>query len=208
MRTYVSERQVEYWTSRQIEDFLMNEGFKLSVYPIDQRIERYLPADHIFESIKLFGLQYKVLYQNGGDHWRMSDQQHSMLKKFPWIYYGLSDLKSPRGFRNSLHYLRLCTNKVKLCGSNSSGLKLPFSLKNGYLRWAAFYKELLQCRKGVSITSKKELISSYLMPYIEEERPNHVTKRINEMADVFVINVELREALHLSPHPRLGSIEE
>lgn len=196
----------------------MNEGFKLSVYPIDQRIERYLPADHVFGgTVKLFGLQYKVLYQNqnGKDHWRMSYQQHSMLQKFPWIYYGLSDLKSPHGFRNSLHYLRLCTNKVKLCGSNSSGLKLSFPLKNRYTRWAEFYKELLQCRKGVSITSEKKLkkkLTSYLMPDIEEERPNHVTERINEMADVladvFVIDVESREALHLSPYLRLGAIEE
>ena len=192
----------------------MNAGFDMLVYPIDQIGERYLPADHIFGVgglVKLFGIQYKVLYQNGEDHWRMSTRQHSMLQNFPWIYYGLSDLKDPTGFRNSLHYLRLYKNNIRLCGNNHSVLKLPVSSKKLYTRWAMFYERLLQCDRGSKVNSKKELIS-YLMPYIEEERPDRVTERINEMADVladvFVINVKLRKAVHLSSQPRLGSIEE
>ena len=207
--TYVSERQVEYWTSRQIEDFFMNAGFDMLVYPIAQRDEKYLPADHIFGvggSAKLFGIQYKVLYQNGEDHWRMNARQHSMLKNFPWIYYGLSDLKSATGFRNSLHYLRLYNN-LRLCENNRFVSKLPVSSKKSYTRWAKFYERLLQCHRGCKVNSKEELIS-YLMPSIEEERPNRVIERINEMADVFVINVKSRKAVHLSSQPRLGSIEE
>ena len=194
----------------------MNAGFDMLVYPIDQINERYLPADYIFGVgglVKLFGIQYKVLYQNSEDHWRMSTRQHSMLKNFPWIYYGLSDLKNPTGFRNSLHYLRLYKNNIRLCGNNRSVLKLPVSSKKilhqmGY----AFYKRLLQCDRGVQKSNSKKELISYLMPYIEEERPNRVTDRINEMADVladvFVINVKLRKAVHLSSQPRLGSIEE
>lgn len=213
MTTYVPERQVEYWTSRQIEDFFMNEGFDLIVYPIDQSIERYLPADHIFESGKLFGLQYKVLYQNGGDHWRMREKQHSMLQKFSWIYYGLSDFKSlkpPHRCRNSLHYLQLCESNILsniLYKNNRFVSKLPISSKKSYTRWAIFYEKLLQCDRGCKVNSRKELISR-LMPYIEEGRPDHVSERINEMADVFVIDVKSQQAFHFSPYLPLESIEE
>ena len=210
MATYVPERQVEYWTSCQIEDFFKKAGFDMLVYPIGQSVERYLPADHIFDVdglVKLFGIQYKVLYKNGEDYWRMDARQHSTLQKFPWIYYGLSDLKSATEIKNSLHYLRLYNNKIRLCGNNRSVLKLPVSSKKFYTRWAAFYERLLQCDRGIRIESKEELIS-YLMPNPEEERPKHVTEMINEMADIFVINVKSRKAVHLPSQPRLGSIEE
>ena len=118
MATYVYERQVEYWTSRQIEDFLMNAGFCILPIPMEQRIEKYIPADFIFpatELVKLFGIQYKVLYKNGKDHWKLNKQQHDRLKKFPWISYGFSELKSITQARNSLHYLRLCKHNIPLC---------------------------------------------------------------------------------------------
>lgn len=35
-RTFVYERQVEYWTSRQIEEFFLNAGFDIVVYPVEQ----------------------------------------------------------------------------------------------------------------------------------------------------------------------------
>ena len=206
MTTYVSEREFEYSTSRQIEDVFRNAGFDMSVRPIDQNTERYLPSDHIFYVnglAKIFGIQYKVLYKNSEDHWRMDARQHSMLQKFPWIYYGLSDLKSASGIDNSLDHLRLYKNNIRLRENNRSMSKLPVSSRRSYTGWATFYDELLQCNRGFKVNSReklKEELISYLMPDIEDKRPNRVTERINEMADVFVINVKSRKALHLSSH--------
>lgn len=199
---YVPERQVEYSTSRQIEDFFKNAGFDTSVHLINQGIEKYLPYDHMFYVdglVKIFGIQYKVLYKNGEDHWIMKARQHSMLQKFPWIYYGLSDLKSATEIDNSLDHLRLYKNNIRLRQNNRFMSKLPASSRRSYTRWDTFYEGLLQCNRGFKVDSKEELIT-YLMPYIEEERSNRVIERINEMADVFVINVESRKALHLSSH--------
>ena len=206
MTTYISEREFEYSTSRQIEDVFKNAGFDMSVHPIDQKIERYLPSDHIFylnRLAKIFGIQYKVLYKNGEDHWRMNARQHSMLQKFPWIYYGLSDLKSATEIDNSLDHLRLYKNNIRLRENNRSMSKLPVSSRSSYTRWATFYEELLQCNRGFKVNSKgglKEELISYLMPDIGDKRPNRVTGRINEMADIFVVNVKSRKALHLSSH--------
>ena len=206
MTTYVSEREFEYSTSRQIEDVFRNAGFDMSVRPIDQNTERYLPSDHIFYFnglAKIFGIQYKVLYKNSEDHWRMDVRQHSILQKFPWIYYGLSDLKSATGIDNSLDHLRLYKNNIRLRENNRSMSKLPVSSRRSYTRWATFYDELLQCNRGFKVNSReklKEELISYLMPDIEDKRPNRVTERINEMADVFVINVKSRKALHFSSH--------
>ena len=47
-----------------------------------------------------------------------------------------------------------------------------------------------------------------LMPYIGEELPGRVTEVIGEMADIFVINVESKKAVHLSPQLRLGNFGE
>ena len=204
--TYVSERQVEYSTSRQIENVFRNAGFDMSVRPIEQNTERYLPSDHIFYVnglAKIFGIQYKVLYRNGEDHWRMNARQHSTLQRFPWIYYGLSDLKSDTGIDNSLNHLRLYKNNIRLRENNHFMSKLRVSSKKSYTGWATFYEELLQCNRGFKVNSKgklKEELTSYLMPDIEGKRPDRVTRRISEMADVFVINVKSRKALHLSSH--------
>ena len=93
-KTYLKERQIEYWTSRQIEDFLLNEGFDVFVNPIPQNLEKLLPADFVFQStkLKLFVFQYKALYHNSVDHWKLSSQQHKTLQTFDWIYYGFSEI--------------------------------------------------------------------------------------------------------------------
>lgn len=84
--TYIAERQVEYWTSRQIEEFLLNAGHEILVYPIDQKVERYLPADFLYNmgtSVKMFGIQYKALYHNGDDYWKLDQRQPKLLPSFP-----------------------------------------------------------------------------------------------------------------------------
>jgi hypothetical protein len=57
---YIYERQVEYWTSREIEGFFLDSGFEVLVLPITQLTERGVPSDFLFldgRTNKLFGLQ-------------------------------------------------------------------------------------------------------------------------------------------------------
>lgn len=161
-KTYVPERQSEYWTSRQIEDFFENCGIDVHTIPIPQQIEKQLPADFVFipeQKIKLFGLQYKALYQASNpndDFWKLEMHQHSTLQKFPWIYYGFSELKSRKHKKNSLHLLKIYV---------PSQFAFPLSGKfknltppvNKYFRWGGFFKMLEDCRCGLRIKSLDEL---------------------------------------------------
>jgi hypothetical protein len=92
---YLPERQVEYWTSRQIEDFLWDAGFQPKS-TLTQTTEWHIPADFVFlpgAPLKMFGIQYKVLYQGTPDYWNTPKRQADQIAKFDWIYYGLSDLR-------------------------------------------------------------------------------------------------------------------
>ena len=71
-RPYVNERQSEYWTSHEIQNFFKNDGFDVTAYPITQLTEKKLPSDFLFldgRTNKLFGFQYKALYHNRDDFW-------------------------------------------------------------------------------------------------------------------------------------------
>jgi hypothetical protein len=107
---YVYERQSEYWTSRQVEEFFLDNGFELLTFPLTQKTEKLVPTDFIFfdkKSTKLFAFQYKALYRNGGDYWQLDAYQHTRLALFPWIYYCLSEMKDTRDSRSSLHLARI-----------------------------------------------------------------------------------------------------
>lgn len=192
--TYVTERQVEYWTSRQIEEFFLDAGHQILVYPIEQRIERYLPADFLYNidsPIKLFGIQYKALYHNGSDYWKLDQRQHDTLNRsFPWIYYGFSDLKKSSDFRNSLHYLRIYENKDPVPP------KFPSNTNSRiiYTRWAVFYENLLSCKRGVVTSTRQELIdllSPYTAQVIRQDS-------INNIVDIFAFNIESKNTIKLS----------
>lgn len=154
-KTYLKERQIEYWTSRQIEDFLLNEGFDVFVNPIPQNLEKLLPADFVFQStkIKLFGFQYKALYHNSVDHWKLSSQQHQTLQDFDWIYYGFSEMDSLIQCRNSLYYLLIQDTSIPF----TKKYELVNAYKSVYSRWGAFYNGLKKCTKGVRIKSSSDL---------------------------------------------------
>lgn len=154
-KTYLKERQIEYWTSRQIEDFLLNEGFDVFVNPIPQSLEKLLPADFVFQStkLKLFGFQYKALYHNSADHWKLSNQQHQTLQAFDWIYYGLSEMTSIKQSRNSLYYLLIRDTSMPFIKK----YELSSAYNSVYSRWGAFYKGLKNCTKGVRIKSSGDL---------------------------------------------------
>ncbi|MEH1893677.1 MAG: hypothetical protein V7K92_31110 [Nostoc sp.] len=193
--TYVAERQVEYWTSRQIEEFFLDAGHQILVYPIEQRIERYLPADFLYNidsPIKLFGIQYKALYHNGSDYWKLDQRQHDTLGSFPWIYYGCSDLRKSSDFRNSLHYLRVYENNKPIPP------KLLPERRIFYTQWAVFYEYLLSCKRG-EVTSTREKLIDLLSPYTAQ-----VIRQdsINNIVDVFAFNIESKNTVKLSSQLR------
>lgn len=159
-KTYVTERQSEYWTSRQIEDFFDNCGVDVHTIPVPQHIEKKIPADFLFipaHKIKLFGIQYKALYkESSGDFWKLESNQHTTLQRFPWIYYGLSELKSRNHKKNSLHLLKIF-NPQDFCFPASGKFKQNSPPAKVYYRWGGFYKYLGECKCGLKINSLNEL---------------------------------------------------
>jgi hypothetical protein len=190
---YVYERQVEYWTSRAIENFFLDAGFEVLVFPLTQLVERQVPSDFLFldtATNKIFGFQYKALYQNGDDHWNLEATQHATLGKFAWMYYALSDLKAPSHHRNALHYLRV------LCPGFAFQPKLSALAwkQNGlppYFRWAAFFEGLCSCKHGCRIKGSAELQRAL---WVDEDRA--APREILELADeVFVANLDARRVV-------------
>lgn len=180
---YIYERQVEYWTSRGIEDFFLDSGFDVLVYPLTQLTEADVPADFLFRdqaTMKLFGLQFKSLYRNGEDGWNINQQQHQRLQRFEWMYYGLSDMKTPSQQRTALHYLRIkgirFAYQAQLTCNDLSG----FGPGGGYLRWAAFYEGLKDCRHGRLIRTQDELRRS-LWPYADQIAPREIVEIASEV---------------------------
>lgn len=147
--TYPNERQVEYWTSRAIEDYFDNEGYSVVVVPNSQRVEHQVPFDHFFmgQGLKVFGLQYKRLYSSP-DHWRLSDWQHQRMGSYQWIYYALSGVKRIQEHRNALHLLQLTESDFPYrpqlypqdLGSEPGKIR--------YARWGGFVQELFGCWMG------------------------------------------------------------
>lgn len=192
---YVYERQVEYWTSREVEGFFLDSGFEVVVLPLTQLTERSLPSDFLFldgRSNKLFGLQYKSLYHNGDDFWCLDPRQHNSLAAFDWIYYGLSDLSSARQHRNALHYLRVVPASFpfdpRLTRQHFQQPTFP-----RYVRWAAFFEGLRDCRYGRRVTRRGDLQEA-LWPNIEPA-PREISEIVDE---VFVADFDRRRAARFS----------
>lgn len=193
---YVYERQVEYWTSRATENFFLDAGFEVLVFPLTQLSEKDVPSDFLYldtSTSKLFGFQYKALYKNGVDHWGLSAGQHARLASFDWMYYGLSDLRAARQHRNALHYLRVVAagfpfqQQVTAAGWQRNGLP-PYS------RWAAFFEGLRVCTHGRKIAGKSDLQAA-LWPDTSSTAP----REIIELADeVFIANMDSRRAVRYS----------
>jgi len=153
----VYERQVEYWTSRGIEDFYWDNGFEVVVMPLTQLTEKIVPADFIFKdqgTRKLFGFQFKALYSNGDDFWNIDKSQHEALQHFDWMYYGLSDLNSASQQRTALHYLRIVRPGFSYSARVTRKLLHD---ESRYFRWAAFYEGVRDCKFGRRVCTSAEL---------------------------------------------------
>lgn len=196
-RPYIPERQVEYWTSRQIEDYYLNAGFECITYPLTQRVEEHIPADFVFQAgafAKMFGLQiqYKALYPGLGDHWELDATQHAQLARFGWIYYGLSGLKQRGEFRNALHALRVKDPAFAFSSTLASSASSP------YMRWWAFDGWLQDCRAGVRVYGKADL-QRHFGPVLDSPLARGEAE---ELIDVFVVNYGARRVAHFAPQLR------
>lgn len=193
---YIYERQVEYWTSRGIENFFLDEGFELLVLPLTQLTEKDIPSDFLYldtATNKLFGLQFKALYKNGDDHWNLDQHQHNQLQNFDWMYYGLSELKLVSQHRNALHYLRVASPSFEF----RSKFQPTVSWQNEVwpnFGWAAFYESSASCRHGRPIRSRSDLQAAL---WTHSERA--VPREISEIAsEVFITNFDSRRAIRYS----------
>lgn len=194
-KPYIYERQAEYWISRQIEEFFLDVGFEVLVFPLTQYTEHLIPADFIFfdrRRSKLFGFQYKALYRNNADFWQINREQHEKLAHFPWIYYCLSELKTTRDHRAALHLVRIIETRFKF----SEKLYLKDLTGNKgfiYRRWGAFYQGLDRCTKGVQVSTPEEL-RDLLKPKNKPDLPWELSKL---MIDIFIVDFESRHSVHL-----------
>lgn len=193
--TYLYERQSEYWTSRQIEEFFFDRGFSVTTLPIPQGVEKLLPADFVFSAnsfIKIFGLQFKALYRNEEDYWAITKHQHDRLQKYRWIYYGLSEMKNAVEYRSALHWCRFVDAnfpyQAKLYMSGANRLK-------SYRKWAAFYESLAGCSRGERVNSALHL-QDLFMAGQDDPRLERLARAA---ADVFLIDFNNRMTVHYSP---------
>lgn len=199
---YVYERQVEYWTSRQMEGFFLDSGFELLTLPITQLTEHGVPSDFLYldrDTNKLFGLQFKALYRNGSDRWHLEPRQHKTLSSFDWMYYGLSDLRSASQHRNALHYLRVVPPRFKF----TPELSAQWSQRDmpPYYRWAAFFDSVRDCRQGRRIKGTKDLQQA-LWPHTDRMAP----RELAEIADeVFLANFEAKHGVRFSSQLNPGA---
>lgn len=192
---YVYERQSEYWASKQVESYLLDFGFEILALPIPTHIEYLLPGDFIFfdrKHTKLFGFQYKALYHNARDHWRLLQHQHLTLKLYPWIYYCLLELREAVEFRAALHLARVADTGFTYRPELYPEGKERFS---DYSRWATFYRNLERCRKGILITSELQL-KELLMAGSDDPG----LRRLSQAAvDIFLVDFVSKHAIHYSP---------
>lgn len=167
--TYPTEREVEYWSSRAIEDYFIRHDFRIFVIPNSQRAEKFYPFDHLFVSnnlVKMFGLQYKRL-EAKPDHWTLKVVQHELIKKFRWIYYGLPVVRSGSDAQNThflLDRLRIVEPyRVPPPTDTSNTIKVfidkprPDADPIPYVSWDSFVRGLFDCRNGIKVPSPDNL---------------------------------------------------
>lgn len=166
MKPYVYERQVEQWTNMQLVGTLQRLGFNVSWYPLSGRLEKRLGVDAVFgsgspELVKLFGLQYKVLWRGNPDYWPLDEAQHQILLNTRWASYCMSDMRSMKKSSMALDLARFYSPQV-VDRAKTGGRKkwqLPESA-GSYRRWAKFLEAVEECRSGIRVRDRDELESA------------------------------------------------
>jgi len=208
---YPHERQIEYWTSRAIEDYFDNEGYTVVVLPNSQIAEKVIPYDYLFagEGVKIFGLQYKRLYKGSTDYWKIDLAQYQQITKFNWIYYALPEIKSIKQRRNALHLLKLVTAnalKDKVSSypdvSSMSLLTSELGVSNGkvpYKRWGGFVQSLFGCTSGWRPSNPDELRSVFI----------EANELLTTLTDLYIVPFKPGAAFRITPfETNIENLEE
>lgn len=195
--TYLPERQTEYWTSRQIEEFFLDVGYSVVTIPLSQVVEQHIPSDFIYvdqSRTKIFGLQYKALYHNSQDHWKLNEGQHKALQRFPWMYYCTSELKHISESRGALHFSRFYRPNFQY--RQRLTLNHP-TFTPGYRRWGAFFQNFQECKIGCKISDRKEFLAT--LGQCRELRI--VEALVEQILDVFFVNLDSKRVIHAQCSP-------
>ncbi len=168
-----------------------NRGLQVVSYPLDPRTEKHVPADFIFidrARSKIFGFQYKALYHNRKEHWRLSLSQHRTLSRYRWIFYGLSELRRPSDYKLGLHMLRIVrVGDIPPPSSQSSArYRVSVTSIRHYRKWGSFFERFRACKLGRKIRSLEDL-HRFLPRELAEA-----------LGDLFIVDFEARKALRLS----------
>jgi len=187
---YLYERQTEYWTSRGIESYFLDAGYQIVTFPLSQIAEEHVPFDFVFLQptfCKMFGIQYKSLYKNGSDHWRLTEHQHINLQEFEdWAFYGLSEMKLANEHGIALHKTMFVPVNIDYHNKLHKGDFGP------YYRWGGFVTHLEQCTIGRKVDSADD-IRNAIRPAARQS-----LRDVDEyLVDIFVANLEAHRLLHL-----------
>jgi hypothetical protein len=198
---YPYERQIEYWTSRAIEDYFLDSGFEVLVFPVAQVLEREVPFDHLFfdqHTNKIFVFQYKRLYSNGEEYWHLDLRQHETLQRFrDWIYYCGTEVRHPREHRNALHLCQILAVDLPY-RSRLLADRRQDNEKVWYWRWGGFVNSLNACRVGKRIYTREdlaealalvgrlqEMLVDFIFTDLTERRIAHLTPFLRDTSEVY-----------------------
>ncbi len=176
--------------------YLRARGYDVSDWHVTQDLEKQVPTDWIFvdrSRLKVFGLQYKALYSNGSDHWRLDRNQHGTLQGgFPWVYYAASEIRRPREQTNALGLLRIYAPDI------------PYRtrlIRRGrrvrYLRWPTFFRAFVACLVGYRVASRSRFES-----ILREITGTGPIREARQMTDHFFVDIERKRALRVRAQRR------
>ncbi len=190
MPVYIAEQHVQDWTSAAIVNYLSVRGYTIRDWHVTQDLEKNVPTDWIFvdeSRLKVFGLQYKALYSNGNDHWRLDRDQHSALQGYPWVYYAASEMTGPREQTRALSLIRIY------------GQDIPYRhrlARRGrrvrYLRWPMFFRAFAACLVGHRVRSRSEFLS--ILGDITGAGPQ---REARQMTEHFFADIDRKRALRV-----------
>jgi hypothetical protein len=188
---YIAEVQTARWTSDGIREAFRAAGFEVRDWPLTQHLEKDVPADSVFFSptfSKLFGLQYKTIYQNRKDFWPLDRAQHETLQRYPWIFYCCSELRDVADHGLALHFARFYRSRFEFRPELSASVL--FHGGRPYFRWGSFYRSLKECRIGAKVRSRDEL-RELLSPIVGAPR----FREVNQMGEFLLADFENRVVL-------------
>lgn len=157
MPVYVAEQHVQEWTSAAIVSYLEARGYVVRDWHVTQDLEKHVPTDWIFldsSRLKVFGFQYKALYSNGSDHWRLDHDQHDAFQGFPWVYYAASEITTTRDQADALKLVRIYSP-----GISYHRRLLRHGRGPRYLRWSTFFRAFAACLVGYRVSSRSQFLS-------------------------------------------------